>query len=463
MKAVPIKSNKFAAPNFMLKQQAIKTWKLSTPIIFGELTQMSLGLIDSAMVGSISYKQLAASALVNSVLVIPFVFGIGLTMSISQKVAIAHGRKDGQQVSHYLYNGFWLCSIAAILISLLLETGKDILFHLDQDLDVARLSVPYLRLIGYSVVPTLMFMAIKQFTDGLERTKTAMILSLLAMPLNIFLNWLLIFGNWGLPRLELKGAGLGTLITRIIILIAMTLVLFNHTLFRRYIAVRKNQWKLKWASIRELLRIGIPSGLQAGIETGAFAVSGIIVGTLGAVELAAHQIALQCASLTFMVSLGLSQGCAIRISNAFGRENWKEIGAIGKSTFYTGLMYGVICAIFFILFRKSLSEVFNSNTSVVALSSMLMFYAAVFQISDATQAIGVGALRGINDVRRPTLYMGIAYWVFGIPVGCILTFGFNFGVTGVWIGFVLALTCNALFLNQRFNKMVQRHLPGRPA
>lgn len=444
----------------MLKQEAFKTWKLSTPIIFGELTQMSLGLIDSAMVGSINYKQLAASALVNSVLVIPFVFGIGLTMSISQKVAAAHGRKDGQQVSHYLYNGFWLCTIAAVLISGLLEFGKDILFHLDQDREVAILSVPYLRLIGYSVIPTLMFMAVKQFTDGLEKTKTAMILSLLAMPINVFLNWLLIFGNWGFPRLELKGAGLGTLITRIIILIAMITVLFTHPLFKRYVAVRRNQWKLKWASIRELLRIGVPSGLQAGIETGAFAVSGIIVGTLGAVQLAAHQIALQCASLTFMVSLGLAQGCSIRISNAFGRKNWKEIGEIGKSTFYSGLLYGVICALLFILFRRPLSQIFNDDPSVIALSSMLMFYAAVFQISDATQAIGVGSLRGINDVRLPTLYMSIAYWIFGIPIGCLLTFVFGFGVTGIWIGFVLGLTFNSLFLNKRFNKMIRRHQPA---
>lgn len=439
----------------MLKRQAFKTWKLSTPIIFGELTQMSLGLIDAAMVGSISYKQLAASALVNSVLVIPFVFGIGLTMSISQKVAHAHGKKDAQQVSHYLYNGFIICSVAAVLICLLIELGKDILFHLDQDPEVASLSVPFLRLVGFSVIPTLMFMSIKQFTDGLEKTKTAMILSLLAMPLNIFLNWLLIFGNWGFPRLELVGAGLGTLITRVIILIAMVVVLFTHPIFRRYVAVRKNQWKLKWHSIRELMKIGIPSGMQAGIETGAFAISGIIVGTLGAIPLAAHQIALQCASLTFMVSFGLAQGCSIRISNAFGRKNWTEIQQIGKSTFYSGLIYGVICALLFIVLRRPLSQIFNDNVEVITLSSMLMFYAAIFQISDATQAIGVGSLRGIHDVKMPTIYMATAYWVFGVPVGCLLTFVFDFGVTGIWIGFILGLSFNSIFLNRRFNKMVR--------
>lgn len=441
----------------MLKQEAYKTWKLSLPIIFGELTQMSLGLIDSAMVGAISYKQLAAAALVNSVLIIPFVFGIGLTMSISQKVASAHGRKDAQQVSHYFFNGFCICSFAAIAISILLEAGKFILYHLDQDPEVARLAEPFMRIMGISIIPTLMFMAIKQFTDGLEKTRTAMMLSLLSMPLNIFLNWILIYGRFGLPRLELIGAGIGTLITRIVILIALILVVFSHPVFRRYVQVRKSQWKLRIHSMRELLKIGIPSGLQAMLEAGAFAVSAIIVGTISAVAQAAHQIALQCASFTFMVSLGLAQGTAIRIGNAFGRKNWREIDRIGTSSFYSGLLYGVCCAVLFIIFRKQLSLIFNDDVHVVALASTLMIFAAVFQISDATQAIAVGSLRGINDVKMPTLYMTIAYWIIGVPTGCVLAFVFNFGAQGIWIGFVIGLSIVSVLLNRRFNNMVKRN------
>lgn len=442
----------------MLKQEAFKTWKLSLPIILGELTQMSLGLIDSAMVGSISYKQLAAAALVNSVLVIPFVFGIGLTMSISQKVASAHGRRDGQQVSHYLYNGFWLCTFAAVVISVLLEAGKSVLYHLGQDPEVARLSEPFMRIMGISIIPTLMFMAVKQFADGLEKTRTAMTLSLLSMPLNVLLNWMLIYGHFGMPRLELIGAGIGTLITRTVILITLILVVILHPVFRRYVQVRKNQWKLSRHSMRELLGIGIPSGLQAMLEAGAFAVSAILVGTISAVAQAAHQIALQCASFTFMVSLGLAQGTSIRIGNAFGRKNWREIGNIGNSSFYSGLLYGICCAVMFILFRRQLSLVFNNDTEVVALASTLMIFAAVFQISDATQAIAVGCLRGINDVKMPTLYMTIAYWVIGVPSGCLLAFVFHFGAKGIWIGFVLGLSIVSFLLNRRFNNMVKRNL-----
>src|SRR6185312_8682360 len=291
----------------MLLVQAKKTLKLAFPIILGEVAQMSLGIIDTAMVGAVSYKQLAAAALVMSVINIPYVFGIGITISVSQMVSMAHGRKDGKLVSHYLFNGFWLCAISAVIISLAIEISKNILFHLGQDAEVARLALPYLQIMGWSVIPMLLFLALKQFTDGLEFTKTAMILSLSALPLNAFLNWLFIYGNWGFPRMELMGAGWGTLITRIFIFIVLAFIILYHRTFRRYVAVRSKVWKIKSHTIRELLHIGIPSSFQITMEAGAFAISGILIGTIGAVEQAAHQIALSMASLTFMVSMGLSQ------------------------------------------------------------------------------------------------------------------------------------------------------------
>ena len=438
----------------MLKKEAAKTWKLSIPIIFGEITQISLGLIDSAMVGSINYKLLAASALVNSVMNIPFVIGIGFTMSISQKVAQAHGSYDAKRVSHFLYNGFWLCLISAVLISMGLELSKDILFNLNQDEEVAHLAVPFWRMWVISEIICLLFLALKHFPVVLDKTNTAMLLSFLALPLNVFLNWLLIFGNWGFPRMELEGAGLGTLITRVLILIAMIAVLFYHKTFKRYIAVRKNQWKVKRKTMKELLGIAVPSGLQAGMETGVFAVSGILVGTIGAVEQAAHQIALQCASFTFMVSLGLAQGNAIRIGNAFGRKDWPSIERIGKSTLVSGLIYGVICALFFAVFRNQLALIFNNEINVVLLAGTLMFYAAIFQISDASQAIAVGSLRGMNDVRYPTIIMIIAYWLIALPIGWVLAFKANMGAAGIWIGLVIGLTIVSVILNRRFFKIV---------
>jgi len=442
----------------MLLAQAKKTLTLAFPIILGEVAQMSLGIIDTAMVGAVSYKQLAAAALVMSVINIPYVFGIGITISVSQMVSMAHGRRDGKLVSHYLYNGFWLCAISALIISLAIELSKNILFHLDQDPVVARLALPYLQIMGWSVIPMLLFLALKQFTDGLERTKTAMILSLSAIPINAFLNWLLIYGNWGFPRMELVGAGWGTFITRVLIFIVLGLIVLHHHTFRRYVAVRSIVWKLKWKTIKELLEIGIPSSFQITMEAGAFAISGILIGTIGAVEQAAHQIALSLASLTFMVSMGLSQASSIRTSNTFGRKDWPLISLIGKSTLIMALIYGTFCAVIFILFRHQLPYVFNDDREVVSMAAYLLLFAALFQISDSTQSISAGLLRGIKDVKIPTFFIAIAYWAIGIPVGCLLAFYYKMGAAGIWMGFITGLTFSAAFLTFRFKKMVRASL-----
>lgn len=441
-----------------MRSEASQTIRLAVPIIIGELAQMSLHIIDSAMVGAIGYRQLAATALVVNAMNIPFVFGIGMTISVSQMVSMAHGRKDHHQVSHYLFNGFVLCAVTAILISLAMVWGRGIVFHLGQDPEVAALAMPFMKLIGLSIIPMLLFMTLKQFTDGLEFTRTAMVLSLCALPVNIFLNWVLIYGNLGFPRLELLGAGWATLITRSLIFLMLAIVVLRHRTFKRYISVGHLQWRLKWKSIRELLHIGIPSSLQIGMEAGAFAVSGIIIGTLGAVPQAAHQIALSCASFTFMVSMGLAQAGSIRVSNAFGTRNWPKISAIGRSTLLTALIYGIFCAGLFVAFRHLVPRAFNDNTTVIEMAALLLLFAGLFQISDSTQAIGAGLLRGIKDVKMPTVLVAIAYWAIGLPCGYLFAFHFGMGASGMWLGLTLGLTMSSLFLMLRFMTMTKKNV-----
>lgn len=440
-----------------MRQEASRTLKLALPIIIGELAQMALHIIDTAMVGAISYKQLAAAALVINAMNIPFVLGIGMTISVSQMVSMAHGKGDAKAVSHYLFNGFCLCALTAIVISLSLVFGRNLLQHLGQDPEVVNYALPFMKMMGFSIIPMLLFMTLKQFADGLEYTRTAMILSLSSMPINIFLNWLLIYGNWGFPRLELVGAGWSTFITRSIIFLALLFVVLKHKTFREYIAVRKTQWFLRKKTWRELLGIGVPSSLQIGMEAGAFAVSGIIIGTISAVAQASHQIALSCASFTFMVSMGLAQAGSIRVSNAFGTKNWPKISLIGKSTLITAFLYGLFCAIMFVVFRNRLPEAFTKNGDVQVMAALLLLFAAIFQISDSTQAIGAGLLRGIKDVKTPTVLIGIAYWVIGIPVGYLLAFKAGMGAAGMWTGLILGLTFASLFLLFRFMKMVKAY------
>lgn len=427
-----------------------KTARLAIPIILGEIAQMSLHLIDTAMVGAVSYVQLAAASLVFNVMNIPFVIGIGITISVSQMVSMAQGQFDGQKVSHYFFNGFILCAGFSLLIAAVLFGSKNIFHSIGQDEEVVSYAVPFMNFIGLSIIPMILFMTLKQFTDGLEYTKTAMFISLAGLPLNIFLNWLLIFGNLGFPRLELLGAGWATLITRTLMFLALGYVVLRHKLFARYIAVRKHQWKLKVKTLKELLHIGIPSSMQLGMESGVFAVSGIIIGTIGAVEQAAHQIALSCASLTFMVSLGLSQAASIRVSNAFGAKNFPKITLIGKSALLTALCYGTCCALLFTIFRNQLPGLFNDDPRVVEMAAYLLLFASIFQISDSTQAVGSGILRGLKDVKIPTVFIAIAYWVIGLPVGYLITFHWGWGPSGIWTGLTTGLSLASLFLIGRF-------------
>jgi len=440
-----------------MRQEAFWTLKLALPIIIGELAQMALHIIDTAMVGAVNYKQLAAAALVINAMNIPFVLGIGMTISVSQMVSLSHGKGDGKAVSHYLFNGFCLCALTALVISLSLVFGRNFLLYLGQDPEVVIYALPFMKLMGFSIIPMLLFMTLKQFADGLEYTRTAMILSLASMPINIFLNWLLIYGNWGFPRLELLGAGWATFITRTFIFLALLLIVLKHKTFSQYIAYRKTEWIVRKRTWRELLGIGVPSSLQIGMEAGAFAVTGIIIGTISAVAQAAHQIALSCAAFTFMVSMGLAQAGSIRVSNAFGTQNWPKISIIGKSTLVTACLYGLFCAILFVLFRNQLPETFTGNKEVQMMAAMLLLFAAIFQISDSTQAISAGLLRGIKDVKTPTVLIGIAYWAIGIPVGYLLAFRAGLGASGMWMGLILGLTFASLFLLTRFLKMTKRN------
>lgn len=442
----------------MLRNEVYRTMKVALPIILGNMSQMVLGMIDSAMIGAIDYVQLAASALVMNVLGIPYVFAIGMSMAISPLVAIANGKNDQWSSSHYLFNGVILCTIIAIGMSALIHVGHDVVFHLGQDPEVAAAAIPYLKIMGWSVIPMIFFLSLKHFSDALEHTKVAMVLSLLSLPINAFLNWIMIYGHFGFPRMELEGAGWATLITRIIIAIALLIAILHSETFKPYVSIRLDAWKIRMESWKEIAKIGIPSSLQYGMEVGAFTTSGIIVGWFGAEQLAAHQIALISASLTFMVALGLSQAGSIRVSNALGRGDWTHLKRIGHSTLLFGLIMGAFFAALMVVLHQYIPFLFNKEPAVVELASILLLFAAVFQISDAGQAIGVGLLRGVKDVSVPTLFIAIAYWLIGLPTGYLLSVHFNMQVTGIWIGFVTGLSFSAILTNFRFRKIVERSM-----
>ncbi|MCU0335329.1 MAG: MATE family efflux transporter [Chitinophagaceae bacterium] len=439
----------------MYWQEFRQTLRLSIPLIISNVAQVGLALIDSAMVGAIDYKQLAASSLVINAIGIPQVICMGLCIAITPLVSIARGRGDQLAASRYLYNGTVVATLGSILIALLCTLAMPLLDHLGQDPAIVAICKPYYLVMVWGLVPMTLFLSMKQFSDALEHTRTGMLLALLSLPLNAFLNWLLIFGHMGLPRLELFGAGIATALSRIIIVMLMAGILWRHRVYQSYIRLRRQAWHLRRPEIKELLHIGVPSGLQLVMEAGAFSISGIMVGWLGAEAQAAHQIALNCASTTFMAVLGLAMGASIRASHALGAGRPDQLKVIGKTTIMGGLLYGLATALLFVLLRQLLPLMFTTEPAVVESAATLLLVAALFQASDSLQCIGAGLCRGIKDVKIPTALVALAYWVIGIPVGYYLAFPLQWGAAGIWWGLVIGLSAAAILLNQRFLRLMK--------
>lgn len=438
-----------------MRNEIKETLALGWPIILGNLTQMFLGIIDSAMVGAIHSSQLAAASFVNNLITVPMILGQGMTMAIAPLVAQARGHNEPNKPLEIAFNGFLLSGGLILVLAILLHFGQGIVYYMGQDAIVEDLAGPYLRWMSWSMLPMVLFLAAKQFADGLGLTRWPMYLSLASLPVNAGLNYLFIFGHAGLPRLELEGAGIATFITRLLLFLVMVAIIFKQPAFAPYRAQVRQQLRWDILRAREMARIGIPSSLQFTMEAGAFAFSGLMAGWLGYIQQAAHQIVLLIASTTFMVSLGISAAGSIRVAHAEGQRNPHLVRSIGYSTLLMAVAYGLFCAIGLFASRYYLPGLFNKETDVLKWASGLMILAGIFQISDATQAVGVGLLRGIQDVRRPTLFVALAYWGIGIPIGYILAFPLQMHVSGLWIGFILGLSSSAVLLFFRFRKMVR--------
>ena len=429
-----------------------KTLSLGWPIILGNLSQMILGIIDSAMVGAIHSSQLAAASFVNNLIALPLILCTGMATAISPLVAAALGQNNNDHPLRIFFNGASIIGFIALMMALGIYWGNNLVYHFGQDKIVADLARPYFVWIGWSIIPMALFMSAKQFADGLGKTRIPMYLSLIVIPLNILINYAFIFGKWGAPRMELEGAGVGTLVSRLIILVGILFVIFKHPQFALYRQHLSNQLTFKTERLRDIIRIGIPSSLQYSMESGAFAVSGVMAGWLGYIQQAAHQIAINVSALTFMVSIGISAAGSIRIAYAYGKNDWKRVRSIGKTTLLISVIYGLLCAAFFILGRNQLPLIFNKEAPVIEYAAILLIMAAIFQISDSVQAIGVGLLRGLQDVRIPTLLVFIAYWIIGIPLGYRLAFHYNWEIKGLWTGLIVGLSVSALLLSLRFIK-----------
>ena len=433
-----------------IKRHIASTFQLAYPVIIGQLGIIMMGVVDSLMVGKLGAAPLAAASLGNGMAFIIMIIGIGVSYAVTPLVAISVGAGKMEDCGVYFRQSLLVNSVFSIIIAIIIYFAADLIQYFDQPEDVQIKATSYMKILGLSAVPLLLFQSYKQFIEGLSVMRPAMIITLIANLVNVFANWVLIFGNLGFPTLELNGAGWATFASRIFMALALMGFVMNNKFFKRF-DVSFHYKSINWPVIKKILSLGLPSGFQYFFEVGAFAFAVVMVGWLGTAQLAAHQIALNLASISFMAVLGISVAGSIRVGNAVGMKDIAETRRAGFTASFIGASIMFCAGIVFILGRNFLPTLYVNDEVVISYASSLLVIAALFQLSDGTQAVGIGILRGLTDVKIPTAITFIAYWIVGLPVGYLLGFTLELGVQGVWIGLLLGLTTSAILLTLRFN------------
>jgi len=436
------------------------TLALAAPIIVGQVSQMLMGVTDSAMIGHAGTVPLAAAAFSNNVFTVFYVIGIGLMIPVSVFVARSRGAQQPAEAGEYLRHALLIAFGFGALETLVMAALSTQLARFGQPPEVLAVVTPFFLLFAASITPVLVYLALRQFAEAMGHPWAPMFIMLAGVGLNALLNWIFIFGHLGLPGLGLTGAGISTLISRT--LGAWVIFLW----LRRDPRVRA-AWPRKWfghysrARFAEMLHVGLPASGMLLFETTAFAFSGIMIGWLGAVPLAAHQIAVSCASMAFMFPLGLALATGMRVSHALGAAEHARLRPIAFSSLGLGLGAMAMFAITFAAGGNVIAHWFVRDVAVIVVATQLLSIAAVFQVVDGVQVIAAASLRGLTDVKIPAVITFVAYWGLALPIGYALGIRGPLGAMGVWVGIATGLACAALFLTLRFARLtVSARLAG---
>ena len=429
--------------------------------MLGMLGHTFVSFVDNIMVGQLGTAELAAVSLGNSFMFIAMSIGIGFSTAITPLIAEADASNNFKQAKSTYKHGLFLCTTLGILLFLLVFFSKPLMYLMQQPEEVVVLAIPYLNLVAFSLIPLVIFEAIKQFTDGMSMTKYPMYATLIANIVNVVLNYLLIFGKFGFPEMGMVGAAYGTLVSRIIMVIYLWTLLRYKERSRKIVRNIK-LFTLDFSMIKKIVNIGSLSAMQMFFEVAIFTSAIWLSGLLGKNSQAANQIALNLSSMTFMVAMGLSVASMIRVGNQKGLQNYKELRRIAFSIFMLGILLAVFFALLFFIFHKSLPNIYvdlndttnyKDNMEVLSIASNLLLAAAFFQISDSIQVVVLGALRGLQDVKIPTILTFISYWVVGFPISYFLGTEEMYGSFGIWLGLLAGLTTASILLFIRFNSL----------
>lgn len=439
------------------RSEAWATLLLALPLIAGQVGQMLMGVADTVMIGHVGVAPLAASTFANTLLMVPFLFGVGLLTSVSIRVAQGRGSGRHDDVKHALRHGTWLAlgygiAVVGMVMMLMPWLGS---FGQPEEVVVA---VPrYLTLAAISLVPAMVSMGWKNYGDALNRPWVPFWILLTGVAFNVLLNWVFIYGNWGMPAMGLEGAGWGTLISRTSIMVALYFWLMKSPSVKEWAPLH---WWGRWrkGEFRALCKLGVPIGLQLLAEVGSFAAASLMIGTIGVMALAAHQVALTCASVSFMVPLGVAMAVTVRMGEASG-ESLKDgrLRRILLGGWMYGLIFSGISMAVFILYGEWLTVGIVDDPAVLELAVGLLVIAGVFQLVDGSQVISSSALRGMGDVVVPAWLGVFSYWVVAVPAGAYMAFVHGSGAHGVWWGLAFGLGIAAVLLGGRAWRMAGRN------
>ena len=445
------------------------TVKLALPIALTQLGQVAMMTSDLILIGHLGDGAIAAAALGQTVLFAAFVLGMGLISAVAPLAAQAYGAREPRMVRRSLRVGLWAAVMLGVPMTTLQYFGEDVLRLLGQDETSARLAGVYLLGLGWSLVPSWWFIALRSFMGAVNRPEPALWITLVAIPANTVLAYALIYGRFGLPELGLLGAGVGTTIVSVAMCIAGFWIATAQRPFRKY-RVLGRFWRLDWRLLGELIAVGAPIAGAFLLEYGLFATAAIMMGWIGTTALAAHQVALQTAAILFMVPFGISMAATVRVGQAVGRRDARATRRAGFAAIGLGATFMAVMVVVVVAFRHVIPLAFlgtqggDAQTSAtVALAATLLAFGATFFIVDGVQTVAAGALRGLNDTRVPLMFAGVSFWAVGFATSYTLAFPAGLHAIGIWSGFTVGLGLYATLLVWRFNALTRRgYMPEAP-
>lgn len=427
-------------------------WKLGMPLILSNLAQFAIHITDTVMLGWYSVTALAASTIATTMFFVIFIVGAGFSQAVTPLVAAAAEEADEVQVRRVTRMGLWLSILYGLIVTIPFFWAEDILIAMGQEPEVADLAHIYLQIVIWQMVPALIVMTLKAFLAALEHTAIILWATIGTAVMNGFVNYALIFGNWGAPELGIKGAAIASLTSTMVAVVI--LVIYTLRVLQRYQLFR-NFWRSDAEVMKRVYKLGWPISLTSLAETGLFSATAVMMGWIGAVELAAHGIALQLAGLAFMVHIGFSQAATVRAGRALGRRDEALLRRGGITAIGMSAIYATVTSLIFLAFPEVLVSLFidpadPARPSLLQVGTSLVMIAAIFQLVDGLQVLALGLLRGVQDTTVPMVMATISYWVIGLPASYLLAFQFGLGAIGLWLGLVIGLAVAAVLLLTRF-------------